>query len=188
MVFVAGYRDDDPNPGQRHPDRHRLPSTSGDGYTLVHPDPGQLRRRAHRQQQHLQLDKLKPGERQRLSPGDLTNDTFNLPIYLPFQDMPLLANNQSFQAVDINAGTIASGQTLSLNLIGTASTANLVYIFTGGFTVGTGATLSVAAGPVLISASQTITDDGAMTIAPAASVGFEAGYRRRRPKSWSTAR
>ena len=70
-----------------------------------------------------------------MRPADLTNDTFNLPIYVPAWTCPLLANNLSFQAVDIYGGSLASGQTLSLNLIGTASTANLVYVFTGGFTV-----------------------------------------------------
>ena len=81
-----------------------------------------------------------------MNSGDLTNDVFNLPIYVPYQDIALLANNQSFENVNINGATMASGQTLALDLIGTVSTASLVYIFAGNFTVGTGATLSVGSG------------------------------------------
>ena len=64
-----------------------------------------------------------------LTSGDLTNDVFNLPIYVPFQDISLLSDNQSFQDIYIIAGTMASGQTLTLDPIGTKSTASLVYIF-----------------------------------------------------------
>ena len=72
--------------------------------------------------------------------GDLTGDTFNLPIYAPALDVPLLAGtdlkaNQSFQDVDILGGSLNSGQSLSLGLMGSASTAHLRYIFSGGFTV-----------------------------------------------------
>ena len=48
--------------------------------------------------------------------------------------------------MNIIAGTMASGQTLSLVPIGTVSTASLVYVFQGNFTVGTGATLTVGTG------------------------------------------
>ena len=87
--------------------------------------------------------------------GDLTNDVFNLPIYVPFQDVALLANNQSFQDINIIAGTLASGQTLTLNPIGTVSTANLRLRLPGNFTVRHGATLSVGTGTsVLIDAGR----------------------------------
>ena len=80
-----------------------------------------------------------------LNANDLSNDVFNLPIYVPALDVPLLTNNQSFQAININGGSLSTGQSLALNLIGTKSTANLIYIFPGGFTIQTGASLSVAA-------------------------------------------
>ncbi len=110
-----------------------------------------------------------------MNTGDVTNDTFNSPIYVPFQDVALLANNQSFQDINIIAGTMASGQTLSLVPIGTVSTASLVYIVQGNFTVGTGATLSVGTGTNVLIDPVTITDDGAMNVTDA-SIGFVAGY------------
>ena len=110
-----------------------------------------------------------------MNTGDLTNDIFNLPIYVPFQDVALLANNQSFQDINIIAGTMASGQTLSLVPIGTVSTASLVYIFQGNFTVGTGATLTVGTGTSVLIDPVTITDNGAMNVT-GASIGFVAGY------------
>ncbi len=110
-----------------------------------------------------------------LNSGDLTNDTFNLPIYVPFQDVALLSNNDSFQNINIITGTMASGQTLSLVPIGTVSTASLVYIFQGNFTVGTGATLTVGTGTSVLIDPVTITDNGAMNIT-GASIGFVAGF------------
>jgi hypothetical protein len=53
-----------------------------------------------------------------LNSGDLTNNTFNMPIYVPYVDVPYLGNNASFTQIEINNGTISSG-TLNLNLIGT---------------------------------------------------------------------
>ena len=53
------------------------------------------------------------------------------------------SNNAQFQDIDILAGTLTSGQTLALNAIGTASTANLRYVFAGNFTVDSGATVTV---------------------------------------------
>jgi hypothetical protein len=84
-----------------------------------------------------------------LNAGDLTGNSFNCPLYLPEADVQYLSgsgsNNAQFQAIDILSGTEASGQTLALNAIGTASTANLVYVFTGNFTVASGATMNVGA-------------------------------------------
>ena len=84
------------------------------------------------------VDELNLVNGSRMNPGDLTSDVFDLPIYVPFQDVGLLSNNQSFQDVYINGGTMANGQTLSLVPMGTVSMANLVYIVSGGFTVGAG--------------------------------------------------
>ncbi len=95
-----------------------------------------------------------------VNPGDLTGDTFNLPLYVSAIDVPLLASNQSFQTIDILGGTLLGGQTTSLNLIGN-STAGLSYVFPSGFTVAAGATMNFGAGvPVVISASQTFSDNG----------------------------
>ncbi len=112
-----------------------------------------------------------------VGPTDLTGDTFNLPVYVPALDIPNLANNLNFQAIEILAGSLATGQSLALNLIGTASTANLVYVFTGAFTVQTGATLSVSSKVnVQIGANQAITDDGALNVGSGATFVFEVGY------------
>ena len=50
-----------------------------------------------------------------------------MPIYVPYNDVQYLANNATFDDVDINAGTLPSG-TLSLNQIGT-DTPSLRYVF-----------------------------------------------------------
>ena len=97
-----------------------------------------------------------------LNAGDLTNDIFNLPVYLPALDVPLLTPNQNFQDIDILAGSLTSGS-LALNLIGTASTAKLRYVFPANFSVQSGATLSVAANVnVLIQPGVTLTDSGTL--------------------------
>ena len=46
-------------------------------------------------------------------------------------------NNVSFDQIEIDSGTLPSGNELDLNLIGT-NTTNLSYIFPGGFTVASG--------------------------------------------------
>ena len=75
--------------------------------------------------------------------GDLTGDTFNMPIYVPYGDVQYLAGNVKFEQVYINANTLPAGQTLALNQIGT-NTSSLQYVFSGGFTIASGATLNVA--------------------------------------------
>jgi len=117
------------------------------------------------------------------NPGDLSNDAFNLPLYLPAADVALLSaagggsDNKSFQDIDIPGGTLASGQTLALNAIGTVSTANLRYVFPGGFTVAVGATLNVGANvAVLLQASQTLTVNGTMTLASGDTLTLSSNY------------
>ena len=63
---------------------------------------------------------------------------------MPYNDVASLAagNNVSFDQIEIDSGTLPSGNELDLNLIGT-NTANLSYIFPGAFTVASGATLNV---------------------------------------------
>ena len=92
--------------------------------------------------------------------GDLTGDTFNLPVYVPYGDVQYLAGNVKFEQVYINANTLPAGQTLALNQIGT-NTSSLQYVFPGGFTIASGATLNVAPSiSVLLTDGQTITDNG----------------------------
>ena len=67
-----------------------------------------------------------------LNANDLSNDVFNLPIYVPALDVPLLTNNQSFQAININGGSLTTGQSLALNPIGTIDP-YLYYDFYSGF-------------------------------------------------------
>ncbi len=108
--------------------------------------------------------------------GDLTDDTFNVPIFVPYSDVQYLSNNVSFEQIEINADTISSG-TLALNSIGT-NTTNLSYVFPNGFTVASGGTLAVGINvPVLIPAAQTITDDGTLSFANGDSV--DHGHHRR---------
>ena len=57
---------------------------------------------------------------------DLANNTFNMPIYVPYIDVAYLANNASFTQIEINNNTILGG-TLNLNLIGT--NASMSYVF-----------------------------------------------------------
>ena len=85
------------------------------------------------------LSQRRPEHGSILNAGDLVGDSFNCPLYLPEVDVQYLSgtgsNNAQFQDIDILAGSVASGQTLALNAIGTASTANLRYVFPGNFTV-----------------------------------------------------
>jgi hypothetical protein len=93
---------------------------------------------------------------------DLTDDVFDLPIYVPYDDVRYLSNNTSFQTININGATLSSG-TLDLNAIGT-NTDSLSYAFPFGFTVASGATLAVGPNvPLSIAASQTITDNGTLS-------------------------
>ncbi len=96
----------------------------------------------------------------KVATGNLTGNIFNTTVYAPATDVQYLGNNASFQAIDLLAGSLSSGQSVSLGLIGTGSHANLKYLFTGAFEVQSGATLSFANGAsVQINNGQTITVD-----------------------------
>ncbi|HKI35295.1 MAG TPA: hypothetical protein VKA46_25785, partial [Gemmataceae bacterium] len=88
--------------------------------------------------------------------------TFQLPLFLPAVNVANLggaSSNVSFQDINIVAGTLSSGE-VDLNAIGT-STTNLRYVFSGAFTIASGATLNVAASlPVLLDPGVTVTDNG----------------------------
>jgi hypothetical protein len=100
-----------------------------------------------------------------LNAGDFSNNIFNTTLSLPAQDVALLGTNQSFDAVDILAGSLNSGQSLDLNLMGTVSTLNLVYVFAGTFTVESGASVTAVGDvQIYIGANVTVTDSGTITL------------------------
>src|SRR5208337_3512633 len=101
------------------------------------------------------------------NPGDLVGNTFNLPLFLPASDVQNLSgtgnNNASFQDIDIQTTTLASGQTLALNAdIGTAqvATSTLRYVFPDSITIQGASTTASAA---------------TLTVAPNVSVFIQAG-------------
>ncbi len=103
--------------------------------------------------------------------GDLVGNTFNMPIFVPGGDVQYLSANARFGDININAATLGSG-TLALNLIGT-NTSSLRYVFNGGFTVGSGATVSVGNNvPIVIGSSQTILVNGTLSFTTGDVVTF----------------
>ncbi|HEX3151269.1 MAG TPA: Ig-like domain-containing protein [Gemmataceae bacterium] len=90
-----------------------------------------------------------------LGATDITGNIFNQDITIPAADASLLANNQSFEDINLQPGTVASGQTVTLNPLGTVTSANQRYIFTkntANFTVAAGGTLNITSGAVVIAA------------------------------------
>ena len=108
------------DPGQRHPLRQRLQLLHlGRQLCILRTSPGRLRRRAHRQHHNLQPQRADPGQRQHLELGRPDQR------HLQLADLRAVpgrraagSNNQSFQDINIIAGTMASGQSLSLVPIG----------------------------------------------------------------------
>ena len=103
-----------------------------------------------------------------ITPAD---STFNVPIYLPYNDVASLAGNVSFDQIEINLPTLPSGA-LDLDSIGT-NTTNLTYIFPDAFTVESGATLNVGA-YVSVQINATFTDDGLLNFATGDTVSIFA--------------
>ena len=102
---------------------------------------------------------------------DPTGSTFNTAIEVPYSNVPTLADNVSFEQIQIEAATLSSG-TLSLNAIGITTT-NLSYAFPGGFTVQSDGTLAVGKGvAVTIPAGETLADDGTFTFASGDIVSY----------------
>ena len=94
-----------------------------------------------------------------LGSTDLTGDTFGLrrgcrPREVQYLSSSGVGQNAQFQDIDVLSGSVPSGQTLALNVIGSASTAKLRYVFPGNFTVASGAKMTVAAGLPVLSSSQ----------------------------------
>ncbi len=116
--------------------------------------------------------------------GDLTDNIFNTTLHTPLLDVPLLTNNKSFNTVLINPNdSVPSGQTLTLPLMGTASTTNLLYVVQSGqpgtLAVDTGAALNVAPGVHLqlgtaaLQASVSLTVDGTLSFGSGDTVTFD---------------
>ncbi len=97
--------------------------------------------------------------------ADLSSNVFNLPIYVPAVDASLLAQNESFEAVYILGGTLTSGQSATLNPMGTQTTVGQYYEVPSGLTVASGATLTIGTGAaVAIADTQVISVSGTLTV------------------------
>ena len=125
------------------------------------------------------------------NPGDLDNNTFNTTLSVPPQDIALLTPtdptkaNLQFQRIYIDPVTLTSGQTVPLNLIGSQSTSQLVYVFptqpaffpndyaSSTLTIAPGTSLSVTQGVnVQIQGGGNIVDRGNLNVTGAADVAF----------------
>ena len=124
------------------------------------------------------LDQLYLSSGSVLDQGNLSNDIFNLPLYVPAIDVPLLTLNQSFEAVNILGGTLESGQSTTLAEMGTKTSVNLYYVLPSGLSVASGATLTIGAGAsVYLSDAQTLSVSGQLTVTDASLyVDQDAGY------------
>jgi hypothetical protein len=105
--------------------------------------------------------------------------TVGVAVWLPtanVADLGGASSNASFGNIDIFAGTLGSGQ-VSLNAIG-LNTANLQYIFSGAFTVASGATLTVGNGvAVVLGSNIVLTDNGTLGFSSGDAVAFpNAGF------------
>jgi hypothetical protein len=116
-----------------------------------------------------------------LNPGDLVGSAFDLPLTLPAGEVQDLSgagsNNLRFQDINILGGTLGNNQTLALNAIGTATTANLRYVFPANFTIASGATVTVAPNVnVLLQPNVTLTDNGTLTFGSGDTINFGNAY------------
>lgn len=114
-------------------------------------------------------------------PGDFANNTFNVPLSLPYNFVPYLSaagggsDNVSFQEIDVLNGTLSSG-TLHFDQIG-LNQGNPKYVFPTGFIVGAGATLAVGNNvTLLVSTGQTLTVNGTMTLATGSTLALSSNY------------
>ena len=88
-----------------------------------------------------------------------TGSTFGVPIFVPYNDVPALTNNHSFDQININNATLSSGE-LDLNAIGT-DTSSLSYNFPKGFTLQSGSSIVVGPGvTVQLPTTQTLSVGG----------------------------
>ena len=102
-----------------------------------------------------------------LESGDLSNNIFATILTAPITDVPLLANNQSFSVVYLTGG-LTSGQSVTLDPLGTRTTAGQYYGLLNGLAVSSGASLTIGTGAeVAIGDQQTISVSGQLTVTKA---------------------
>ena len=94
--------------------------------------------------------------------GDLAGNVFNTTLSAPVLDLTKLQNNKSFEDVDILADTLAGPNTVTLQPMGTVSTAGMRFVFPGNFTVASGATLNVESASVVIRDAQQLLVSGTL--------------------------
>jgi hypothetical protein len=112
-----------------------------------------------------------------VSAGSLSGNGFDTTLDAPAGSVQYLANNLRFHDIDILTGTLSSGQSLTLNAIGTASTAKLRYVFPGNFTVASGATMTVGANvSAALGPGVTLQDNGTMSFSSGDNVNFLSYY------------
>jgi uncharacterized membrane protein YgdD (TMEM256/DUF423 family) len=95
--------------------------------------------------------------------GDVFNNAFDQTITIPLIDATLLANNYRFQDVEIQPGTLTTGQTATLAPLGTVTTVGQRYVVnaaTGLYSVATGATLNITAGATVAAVETSSTPFG----------------------------
>ncbi|QEF98234.1 Cohesin domain protein [Stieleria maiorica] len=113
------------------------------------------------------------------NPWVLRNE-FLQPISLPYRHLQVashLSDNLRFEDVAILDGSLPVGESLNLNQIGTATAADLRYIFPSGFTIREDALLSINEGVrTLLKENQQFNVDGTLRFDHAASLLIEDGY------------
>ena len=88
-----------------------------------------------------------------------SGSTFNVTLFVPITQVQNLANNTSFQQIQIEGGTL-SGTTVNLNSIGT-NTSKLEYVFSSTFMISSTGVLDVGSNvPVLITNDVSVTNSG----------------------------
>nr|WP_143547663.1 cohesin domain-containing protein [Rhodopirellula sp. SM50] len=132
---------------------------------------------------HFDWDSLRLNDGSVISNGStpwVLRNEFTQPISVPYQhlqDASRLADNLRFEDINILAGSLPTGETLDLNLIGTATTVDLRYVFPSGFEIQSNATLSVNQGvSVLLKEDQQISVDGTLRFDNAISMVAEDGF------------
>ncbi len=98
-----------------------------------------------------------------LNSTDLSGDIFNMPISLPYNDVQYLANNATFNDIEIN-----SGHPPQRHFEPGPDRHQLVeppLRLPSGFTVAAGATLAVGPNVTVLIQSSTLTDGGSLTFA-----------------------
>ena len=140
----CGTSDGDRRQQRRDDDRQRTPPSTATAAAATRTPTSQVSTGGHliASDSTFSLDNLYLNTGLVLNSGDLTDNVFNTPLYAPIADQPLLTNNQSFDAVYLTGG-LNSGQSLSLDPIGTQTTAGQYYVLPNGLAVASGQALTI---------------------------------------------